>query len=67
MSAFDKTRLTRGDSHLQILIYRNSFLRYVHDNNSGDGRIALQAACQITRIVEDMLSQNMIQFGQMHS
>jgi hypothetical protein len=54
-------------SHLQILVHRNSFLRYGSDDRNGDERSALQAACRITRIVEDMISHNMIQFGQMHS
>jgi len=33
---------------------------------STGGHIALQAACRVSRIVEDMLSQEIIQYGQMH-
>jgi hypothetical protein len=55
-------------SHLQILVHRNSFLRYRSDDRNGEEQLALQAACRISRIVEDMImSRNMIQFGQMHS
>lgn len=55
-------------SHLQILVHRNRFLRYGSDDRNGDERLALQAACRITRIVEDMMMyHNMIKFSQMHS
>ncbi|RMZ88445.1 hypothetical protein DV736_g4322, partial [Chaetothyriales sp. CBS 134916] len=51
-------------NHLRILIFRNAFLRHSGEYNSG--QIVLTAACQISRIAEDMLTHGMLRYGQMH-
>lgn len=51
-------------SHLKILIHRSSFLKRKdhHDNND----VTYQAAARISRIAEDMLTNETLRFGQMH-
>lgn len=44
-------------NHLRILICRNGFLR----QNESDTRAALNAACQVSRIAEDMLERKTLQ------
>jgi hypothetical protein len=53
-------------SHLRILIHRNGFLRNQRARDDRDKQAATAAANQISRIAEDMLSQQTIQYGQMH-
>ncbi|KAH8693866.1 putative cutinase transcription factor 1 alpha [Talaromyces proteolyticus] len=54
-------------NYLYILLYRPSFLDSSSDEQKKkEGRMALQAACQCTRILEDMLSQNLIEHGMLH-
>ncbi|OLN89987.1 Cutinase transcription factor 1 alpha 2 [Colletotrichum chlorophyti] len=50
-------------NHLRILVHRNGWLR---NRDEEDKKAALAAACRISRIAEDMLSQKMLQYGQMH-
>lgn len=54
------------NSYLHILLHRQAYTKSQTESNIFNGRPALQAACRVTRIVEDMLSQNLVQFGQMH-
>jgi hypothetical protein len=49
-----------------MLLYRGAYMDPHNDRDSSDGELALAAARRVTRIVEDMLSQRLIQFGQMH-
>ncbi|KAI1747971.1 hypothetical protein F4782DRAFT_543178 [Xylaria castorea] len=50
-------------NHLCILVHRNGFLRHT----TGTERdIVIRAASRISRIAEDMLSQEILQYGQMH-
>lgn len=51
-------------SHLKILIHRNSFLRL--ESTTPGSQIVLKAACRISRIAEDMSSQGTLRYGQMH-
>lgn len=53
-------------SYLYILLYRPSYLDPSDEKKQKEGRLALQAACQCTRILEDMLSQNLIEHGILH-
>ncbi|CRG90691.1 Cutinase transcription factor 1 beta [Talaromyces islandicus] len=53
-------------NHLRILIHRNGFLRNQRARDDRDKQAATAAANQISRIAEDMLSQQTIQYGQMH-
>jgi hypothetical protein len=48
------------------LIHRNGFLRNQKARDDRDKQAATAAANQISRIAEDMLSQQTIQYGQMH-
>ncbi|KAK2043497.1 hypothetical protein LZ31DRAFT_468172 [Colletotrichum somersetense] len=50
-------------NHLRILVHRNGWLR---NQDEGDKKAALAAACRISRIAEDMLAQGTLQYGQMH-
>lgn len=61
-------RLIAGNlkSYLYILLYRPSYLDPSDELKQKEGRLALQAACQCTRILEDMLSQNVIEHGILH-
>jgi hypothetical protein len=59
--------LITSNSHLKILVHRNALVQGELNIMSGDDQNAIDAACRITRIVEDMLYKDMIRFGQMHS
>ncbi|KAM0597077.1 hypothetical protein ACHAO3_001987 [Verticillium nonalfalfae] len=50
--------------HLKILIHRDDFLRSVAPEPGS--KIVVTAACRISRIAEDMLSQGTLRYGQMH-
>ncbi|PON22054.1 hypothetical protein TGAM01_v209124 [Trichoderma gamsii] len=51
-------------NHLKILIHRNSFLRL--ESTTPGSQIVLKAACRISRIAEDMCTQGILRYGQMH-
>ncbi|RNJ59761.1 hypothetical protein D7B24_001486 [Verticillium nonalfalfae] len=51
-------------NHLKILIHRDDFLRSVAPEPGS--KIVVTAACRISRIAEDMLSQGTLRYGQMH-
>ncbi|KAL7951300.1 N-terminal binuclear Zn cluster-containing/DNA binding domain-containing protein [Trichoderma barbatum] len=51
-------------NHLKILIHRNSFLRL--DSTTPGSQVVLKAACRISRIAEDMSTQGILRYGQMH-
>ncbi|KUL87123.1 hypothetical protein ZTR_05563 [Talaromyces verruculosus] len=53
-------------NYLYILLYRPSYLDPSDEKKQKEGRLAVQAACQCTRILEDMLSQNLIEHGMVH-
>ncbi|KAL1979579.1 hypothetical protein VTN96DRAFT_5552 [Rasamsonia emersonii] len=53
-------------NNLYILLYRPSYLDPSDELKRKEGKTALQAACQSTRIIEDMLSQNLVQHGLLH-
>ncbi|OKL63763.1 hypothetical protein UA08_00036 [Talaromyces atroroseus] len=53
-------------NYLYILLYRPSYLDPSDEQRKKEGKLALQAACQCTRILEDMLSQNLIEHGIVH-
>ncbi|KAJ6439799.1 cutinase transcription factor 1 alpha [Purpureocillium lavendulum] len=56
--------LTRRDSHLRILIHRNSFLKF--DEGNKWNQVVTSAACRISRIAEDMSTHGTLRYGQMH-
>lgn len=65
--------LTRGDSpdwsmsrNLYVLLYRPSFLNPPDSILDSQGQIALDAATKSTRVLEDMLSHNLVQHGPPH-
>lgn len=58
--------ISGNGSNLQILLHRRAYVRLQDKSDTIDGEVALQAASRITRIVEDMLSQNLLRFGQLH-
>ncbi|OAA70692.1 Transcription factor [Cordyceps fumosorosea ARSEF 2679] len=52
------------DSHLRILIHRNS---YLHSNDKTESSMIVTAsACRISRIAEDMYTSGILGCGQMH-
>ncbi|UKZ49667.1 hypothetical protein TrVGV298_003915 [Trichoderma virens] len=51
-------------NHLKILIHRNSFLRL--ESTTPGSQVVLKAACRISRIAEDMSTQGILRYGQMH-
>ncbi|QGA15740.1 hypothetical protein EYB26_003400 [Talaromyces marneffei] len=53
-------------NYLYIHLYRPSYLDPSDEKKQKEGRLALQAACQCTRILEDMLSHNLIEHGMVH-
>lgn len=53
-------------SNLYVLLYRPIFLQPPSQLTSSEGNIALEAATKSTRILEDMLSQNLVQHGSVH-
>lgn len=59
-------RITNTVSNLYVLLYRPIFLQPPSQSTSSEGNIALEAATKSTRILEDMLSQNLVQHGSVH-
>jgi hypothetical protein len=53
-------------SNLYVLLYRPIFLQPPSESTSIEGNIALDAATRSTRILEDMLSENLVQHGPVH-
>nr|ADO29927.1 hypothetical protein PP105 [Penicillium paxilli] len=53
-------------NNLYVLLYRPIFLQPPSASMSPDGNIALDAATRSTRILEDMLSENLVQHGLVH-
>ncbi|KAJ5689855.1 hypothetical protein N7462_004247 [Penicillium macrosclerotiorum] len=53
-------------NNLYVLLYRPMFLQPPNVSSSSDGNIALEAATRSTRILEDMLSENLVQHGSVH-
>ncbi|KAJ6130937.1 hypothetical protein N7523_001397 [Penicillium sp. IBT 18751x] len=53
-------------NNLYILLYRPIFLQKPSESTSIEGNIALDAAIKSTRILEDMLSANLVQHGPVH-
>ena len=56
----------RHDSNLYILLYRSAYVRGQEGTEKEEGQIAVQAACRITAIAEDMLSHDLIRRGHTH-
>ncbi|KAF7114942.1 hypothetical protein CNMCM5793_000712 [Aspergillus hiratsukae] len=52
-------------NNLYILLYRSLFL-HPWDGKIDEGHIALEAATKSTRIIDDLLSQNLVQHGPTH-
>ncbi|GKZ85126.1 hypothetical protein AnigIFM56816_010891 [Aspergillus niger] len=52
--------------NLYILLYRPSFLHPPDGDLDSQGQIALDAATKSTRVLEDMLSHNLVQHGPPH-
>ncbi|KAF1816898.1 hypothetical protein P152DRAFT_3545 [Eremomyces bilateralis CBS 781.70] len=53
-------------NNLHIYLHRRAYVRPLNEGDTQAGQVALQAARRITRIVEDMLSQDLVRFGQLH-
>ncbi|KAJ5307100.1 hypothetical protein N7476_007756 [Penicillium atrosanguineum] len=53
-------------NNLYILLYRPIFLQQPSGSTNIEGNIALEAATRSTRILEDMLSDNLVQHGPVH-
>ncbi|KAJ5086240.1 hypothetical protein NUU61_007547 [Penicillium alfredii] len=53
-------------NNLFILLYRPVFLQPPGVSTSSEGNVALDAATRSTRILEDMLSGNLVQHGSLH-
>ncbi|KAJ5358284.1 hypothetical protein N7541_005442 [Penicillium brevicompactum] len=53
-------------NNLYILLYRPLFLQPPSQTSSPEGNMALDAATRSTRILEDMLSENLVQHGSLH-
>ncbi|KAJ5772742.1 hypothetical protein N7457_007638 [Penicillium paradoxum] len=53
-------------NNLHILLYRPLFLQPPGQSGNSEGNIALDAATRSTRILEDMLSENLVQHGSVH-
>ncbi|KAJ6150711.1 hypothetical protein N7470_007305 [Penicillium chermesinum] len=53
-------------NYLYSLLYRSIFLKPLGETMSAEGNIALEAATRSTRILEDMLSENLVQHGPLH-
>ncbi|KAI9927179.1 hypothetical protein MW887_003563 [Aspergillus wentii] len=53
-------------NNLYILLYRSLFLQPPSTPHEDHGHIALEAATKSTRIIEDMLSHNLVQHGPTH-
>ncbi|KAJ5691696.1 hypothetical protein N7488_012431 [Penicillium malachiteum] len=53
-------------NNLYVLLYRPIFLQPPSESTSVEGSMALEAATRSTRILEDMLSENLVQHGSVH-
>ncbi|KAJ5761751.1 uncharacterized protein N7511_005133 [Penicillium nucicola] len=53
-------------NNLYILLYRPLFLQPPGRSSSAEGNMALDAATRSTRVLEDMLSENLVQHGSLH-
>nr|UPX44902.1 hypothetical protein FAC9M19_36 [Penicillium camemberti] len=53
-------------NNLYILLYRPLFLQPPVQSANPEGNVALDAATRSTRILEDMLSENLVQHGSVH-
>lgn len=53
-------------NNLYILLYRSAYLGAQEGSEQDLGNIALQAACRNTRIIEDVLSQDLVQHSNVH-
>ncbi|KAJ6016634.1 hypothetical protein N7451_000013 [Penicillium sp. IBT 35674x] len=53
-------------NNLYVLLYRPIFLQPPSESTSMEGNMALEAATRSTRILEDMLSENLVQHGSVH-
>ncbi|KAJ5186103.1 hypothetical protein N7491_006026 [Penicillium cf. griseofulvum] len=53
-------------NNLYILLYRPLFLQLPGQSVNSEGNVALEAATRSTRILEDMLSENLVQHGSVH-
>ncbi|CAG8417005.1 unnamed protein product [Penicillium salamii] len=53
-------------NNLYVLLYRPLFLQPPSQTTSQEGNMALDAATRSTRILEDMLSENLVQHGSLH-
>lgn len=54
------------DSNLYVLLHRPIFLQPISESTRVEGNRALDAATRSTRILEDLLSQNLVQHGPVH-
>ncbi|PTD02515.1 Cutinase transcription factor 1 alpha [Fusarium culmorum] len=57
--------LHQAYNHLRILTHRHNFIKQEGSGNSG--QIVVAAATKIGRIVEDMLAQGNLRYGQIHT
>ncbi|RDW62461.1 hypothetical protein BP6252_11894 [Coleophoma cylindrospora] len=53
-------------NNLYILLGRVAYIGSSDDNGQNGGQIALEAACRNTRILEDLLEQELIRYGNVH-
>ncbi|KAJ5111999.1 hypothetical protein N7532_000044 [Penicillium argentinense] len=53
-------------NNLYVLLYRPIFLQPPSESMNPEGNIAIDAATRSTRILEDMLSENLVQHGLVH-
>lgn len=58
--------LLTNHSNLYVLLYRPIFLQNPNTSMNPKGNLALDAATRSTRILEDMLSENLVQHGLVH-
>ncbi|RDL38870.1 uncharacterized protein BP5553_03210 [Venustampulla echinocandica] len=65
-SSFWASMLHLSYNNLYILLYRSAYLRSERTPQEDLGDIALQAACRNTRIIEDVLSQDLVQHSNVH-
>ncbi|KAJ5094045.1 hypothetical protein N7456_009906 [Penicillium angulare] len=53
-------------NNLLILLSRRAFVAENHGASQDEGQIAYHAACQISRIAEDLLAEDLLGYGQIH-
>ncbi|KAJ5974714.1 hypothetical protein N7481_011924 [Penicillium waksmanii] len=58
--------LHMAHNNLLILLSRRAFIAEAHESNRDESQIAYQAACQISRIAEDLLAEDLLGHGQIH-